>query len=108
MSYFDGLPAMMKIHNPTVQKRGSRYAVVDDDGHVYGTHPNEEAAKAQVAALFAAKEGEKAETPTFRKQHEMLPGPVMTGAQKTKPPEAPTLLKAGATPVADRKRALQK
>jgi hypothetical protein len=45
--------------------------------------------------------------PTLRKQAEMLPGPIMTGAPAKAPP-APTMFKLGARPVADKLRQLRK
>lgn len=55
--YVDKADASLKtkVHNPKVEKRGEKWAVVDDDGKVYGTHDSEEKAKAQVAALNADK-----------------------------------------------------
>lgn len=43
------------IHNPHVKEVDGKYAVVDDDGKVYGTHDTKDEADAQVRALNAAK-----------------------------------------------------
>jgi hypothetical protein len=41
-----------------VNKRGSKFVVVDDKGKVYGTHDTHKEAEAQVRALYAnTKEG---------------------------------------------------
>lgn len=43
------------IHNPRVKEVDGKFAVVDDDGKVYGTHETKAEAEAQVRALNAAK-----------------------------------------------------
>ena len=48
---------LQKVHNPhKVKTKGGKVKVVDDDGHVYGTHNSEKDADKQVAALHAARE----------------------------------------------------
>lgn len=49
-------PTETHIHRPKVEKRGAKWAVVDADGKVYGTHDSEEKAEAQKRALYAATE----------------------------------------------------
>lgn len=46
------------VHHPHVVESGGKFRVVDDDGHVYGTHPTRKRADAQVAALYASKQSE--------------------------------------------------
>jgi hypothetical protein len=46
------------IHNPHVKEVDGKFAVVDDDGKVYGTHETKAEAEAQVRALNAAKDKE--------------------------------------------------
>lgn len=46
---------LRKINHPHKVIEGGKVKVVDDDGHVYGTHDTEGEADQQLAALYAAK-----------------------------------------------------
>lgn len=46
---------LAKIHAPSIEERDGKFTVVDDDGHVYGTHASRGDAEAQVKALYASK-----------------------------------------------------
>lgn len=49
-------PGERHIHDPRVEKRGEKWAVVDADGKVYGEHDTKKEAEAQRRALSAAKD----------------------------------------------------
>jgi HK97 family phage prohead protease len=49
-------PDEKHINDPRVEKRGDKWAVVDADGKVYGTHDTEAKAEAQRRALRATKD----------------------------------------------------
>lgn len=53
-----------KIVHPHKERHGDEIWVVDDDKHVYGKHPSEDRANAQLAALYAAKDRESKKTVT--------------------------------------------